>query len=153
MQVTFVGYSWNNQGIFLYSIFQEHYFELFPGISLEMFSEYTGNISWECSTNNPRLYICLVGSIVSSIILSIDTFLLSILKTKSLPKHFCWPSMLNKYSEFIRKVLVVWFVKREVDLSLLNMGCMISQVNILDLVLMVPKTNKEGAVKNILGEV
>ena len=77
-------------------------FRTIPGISLEIFSEYTGNISWECSTNIPRIYICLVGSIVSANVLSIDTFLLSILKAKSLPKHFCWLSMLDKqriYSE------------------------------------------------------
>ena len=33
VDVTFVGYSWNNQGIFLYSIFPEHYLGIFPGIS------------------------------------------------------------------------------------------------------------------------
>ena len=32
MHVTFVGYSWNIQGIFLYSIFLEHYLGIFPGI-------------------------------------------------------------------------------------------------------------------------
>ena len=45
MPVTFVGYSWSNHGIFLYSIFQEHYFRIFPGISRGIFSEYTGNIT------------------------------------------------------------------------------------------------------------
>ena len=33
MHVTFVGYSWNVRGIFLYSIFPEHYLGIFPGIS------------------------------------------------------------------------------------------------------------------------
>ena len=33
IHVTFVGYSWNIQGIFLYSIFPENYLEIFPGIS------------------------------------------------------------------------------------------------------------------------
>ena len=61
-RVTFVGYSWNSQGIFLYSIFPGHYFGIFPGISLGIFSEYTGNISRECSTNIPRTYICPVGN-------------------------------------------------------------------------------------------
>ena len=46
MDVTFVGYSWNNQGIFLYSIFLEHYLGIFPGISQGTFSEYSGNTSW-----------------------------------------------------------------------------------------------------------
>ena len=55
MYVTFVEYSWNNQEIFLYSIFPEHYLGLFPGISYGTFSEYSGNISWECSTNIPRI--------------------------------------------------------------------------------------------------
>ena len=41
MCVTFVGYSWNNQGIFLYSIFPEHCFVIFPGVSLGILSEYT----------------------------------------------------------------------------------------------------------------
>ena len=36
---------------------------IFPGISQGTFSEYFGNISWECSTNIPRTYICLVGKI------------------------------------------------------------------------------------------
>ena len=60
-RVTFVGYLWNNQGIFLYSIFPKHYFGIFPRTSLGFFSEYTGNISKECSTNIPRTYICPVG--------------------------------------------------------------------------------------------
>ena len=33
MHVTFLGYSWNNPGIFLYSIFPEYYLGIFPGIS------------------------------------------------------------------------------------------------------------------------
>ena len=33
LHVTFVGYSWKYQGIFLYSTFSEHYFGIFPGIS------------------------------------------------------------------------------------------------------------------------
>ena len=33
MHLTFLKCSWNNQGIFLYSIFPEHYFGIFPGIS------------------------------------------------------------------------------------------------------------------------
>ena len=33
MHVTFVGYSWNIQGTFLYSTFLEHYLGIFPGIS------------------------------------------------------------------------------------------------------------------------
>ena len=32
MHVTFVGYSWNIQGILLYSFFPEHYLGMFPGI-------------------------------------------------------------------------------------------------------------------------
>ena len=46
IRVTFVGCSWNNQGIFLHLIFPEHYFGIFPGNSLGTFSECTGNISW-----------------------------------------------------------------------------------------------------------
>ena len=59
MQVTPVGYSWNNNGIFLYPIFPEHYF---PRISLGIFSEYTENILWGCPTNIPGTFICPVGS-------------------------------------------------------------------------------------------
>ena len=47
--------------IFLYSIFSEHYFRIFPGISLGFFSEYTANTSREYSTNIPQMYICLVS--------------------------------------------------------------------------------------------
>ena len=53
MLVTFVGYSWNNQGMFLYLIFAKPYFGIFPGISLGTLSEYTKNILWECPTNIP----------------------------------------------------------------------------------------------------
>ena len=42
MYVTFVGYLWKIQGIFLYSIFPEYYLGIFPGISLGIFSEYSG---------------------------------------------------------------------------------------------------------------
>ena len=67
MHVTFVGYSWNNQGIFLYSIFLEHYLGVFPGISYGTFpnilgidhgnvprifhEKYSRNIIWEYSRN------------------------------------------------------------------------------------------------------
>ena len=61
-RVTFVRYSWNSQGILLYSIFPEHYFGIFPGISWGIFSKYTGNISREWSTNIPWTYICSMGN-------------------------------------------------------------------------------------------
>ena len=38
--VTFVGYSWNSQRIFLYSTFPGQYFQIFPGISLEIFCDW-----------------------------------------------------------------------------------------------------------------
>ena len=61
-RVTFIEYSWNNHGIFVYSIFPEHYFRIFPRISLEIFSEYTGNISRECSSNILQTYLYPVGN-------------------------------------------------------------------------------------------
>ena len=60
--MTFVEYSWNSQGIFLYSIFPGHHFGIFPGISLGIFFEHTGKISRECSTNIPKTYIFPLGS-------------------------------------------------------------------------------------------
>ena len=42
-RVKFVGYSWNSQAIFLYSVFLEHYFGIFPSISLGIFFR----IYWE----------------------------------------------------------------------------------------------------------
>ena len=39
-RVTFERYSWNSQGIFLYSIFPGHYFGTFPGISLGFFCKF-----------------------------------------------------------------------------------------------------------------
>ena len=60
--VTFAGYSWNSQWIFLYSILPGYYFGIFPGISLGIFSEHTGDISRECSTNISRTYTCRVGN-------------------------------------------------------------------------------------------
>ena len=60
--MTFVGYSWNSQGIFLYSIFPGHHFGIFPGISLGISFEHTGKISRECSTNIPKTYIFPLGS-------------------------------------------------------------------------------------------
>ena len=61
MHVTFVVYSQNIQGMFLYLIFPEYYLGIFPGISKGTFSEYSRNIYWECSTNTPRTCICPVG--------------------------------------------------------------------------------------------
>ena len=37
-------------------------FRNIPLISLGIFSEYTGNTSWKCSTNIPRTHICLVDN-------------------------------------------------------------------------------------------
>ena len=68
MCVTFVEYSWNNQGIFLYSIFPEHYFGIpwnFIGNFPRIYWEYLKgmlNISRECSTNIPQAYICPMGN-------------------------------------------------------------------------------------------
>ena len=50
------------QGIFVYSIFPEHSSGNIPQNSQGTFSKYSGNISWECSTNIPRTYICPVFS-------------------------------------------------------------------------------------------
>ena len=55
MHVTFVGYSWNIQGIFLYSIFPERYFGNIPrnfiGNFFQIFQEYIMGMSHEYSTN------------------------------------------------------------------------------------------------------
>lgn len=85
--------------------------------------------------------VCGPANIVSAIVLSNDTFLSGILNAKSPRKRFSWLCMLDKYSGFIRKVLVHWFVKREIDLSLLNMGSIILQVSAFNLGLM---TMREG---------
>ena len=61
MHVTFVGYSWNIQGTFLYSVFPEHYLGVFPRMSYWTFFKYSGNIKSKCSANIPRTYICPVG--------------------------------------------------------------------------------------------
>ena len=61
-RVTFVGYSWNSQEIFLYSVFPRHYCGIFPVISLGIFFEYTGNISRACSMNISQTYIFPVGN-------------------------------------------------------------------------------------------
>ena len=52
MQITFVGYSWNNQGIFLNSIFPEHYFGIFPWFHWEYFP----NIPGIPHGNVPRIF-------------------------------------------------------------------------------------------------
>ena len=48
MHVTFVGYLWNNQGIFLYSIFPERYLEYSPEFHRDLFPNtlgiYHGNV-------------------------------------------------------------------------------------------------------------
>ena len=55
MHVTFVGYSWNIQGIFLYSIFMEYYFGNIPwnfiGNLWQIFREYTMGMFHEYSAN------------------------------------------------------------------------------------------------------
>ena len=35
-------------------LFPEHYLGIFPAISYGTFCEYSGNVSWECSTNIPQ---------------------------------------------------------------------------------------------------
>ena len=55
MHLTFEGYSWNIQGIFLYSVFLEHYFENIPWNFIEnffqIFQEYIMEMFHEYSTN------------------------------------------------------------------------------------------------------
>ena len=50
--VTFIGYSWNSQGAFLYPMFLEHYFRILPGVSLGIFRSMLG-IS---QGNVPRIF-------------------------------------------------------------------------------------------------
>ena len=61
MHAIFIGYSWNIQRILLYPIFPEHYLGIFPWSSQGTFCKYSRTIPWECSTNVPQTYICLVG--------------------------------------------------------------------------------------------
>ena len=93
------------------------------------------------SSQRNDMDVCGPANIVSAIVLSNDTFLSGILKAKSPRKRFSWLCMLDKYSGFIRKVLVHWFVKREIDLSLLNMESINLQVSAFNLGLM---TMREG---------
>ena len=59
MHVTSVRYSWNIQGIFLHSIFPEHYLGIFPGNFFWIFWEYIMGILHKYSTN-----IYLAGGVV-----------------------------------------------------------------------------------------
>ena len=79
MHVTFVEYSWSIQGIFLYSIFLEHYFGI-PEIIQGTFSKYPGNISWECCTNIPQTYLCPVINLPSEGQLLINWLLVKMTK-------------------------------------------------------------------------
>ena len=58
MHVTFAGYSYIPIGISLYSRF---IWEYSPENSWATFAEYSGNISWERSTNIAQAYICSVS--------------------------------------------------------------------------------------------
>ena len=49
-------YSWNIQGIFLYSIFPEHYLGLFPGM-FGTFSKYSGNVMGMFHEYSTNLYL------------------------------------------------------------------------------------------------
>ena len=53
-------------------IFPEHYLGIFPENSQGNFSEYSGNTSWECSTNIPQTYICPVGQTLTLWIFTIN---------------------------------------------------------------------------------
>ena len=93
MHVTFAGYLWNIQGIFLYSIFLEHDLRIFHRILYGTFSEYSRNKSWEYSTNIPQKYSYSVGMI--------DANFESILVPEDNGKQNPNESYINKYQKHI----------------------------------------------------
>ena len=77
---------------------------IFPRISQGTFSEYSRNISWECSTNIPRTYICLVGSIIIIIIVNNITFYETVIcREIFFRQYFCKLYVSESFRKFTKK--------------------------------------------------
>ena len=77
---------------------------IFPRISQGTFSEYSRNISWECSTNIPRTYICLVGSIIIIIIVNNITFYETVIcREIFFRQYFCKLYVPESFRKFTKK--------------------------------------------------
>lgn len=68
--------------------------------------------------------ICGAASILSVVILTTQLFPSQIsesIASKTLPEVFPWFHELEKYGGFLRRVLILWYLEKKIDLSLINM--------------------------------
>ena len=79
-----------------------------------------------CQGND--MNICGVASIMSAIVLRNKRFISDILAHKKLPQIYSWLSKLERYSDFLRRVLIIWFLEKRIDLSLINMKTKVKEV-------------------------
>ena len=47
---------------------------------------------------------------------------------KKLPEIYSWLSKLERYSDFLRRVLIIWLLEKRIDLSLINMETKVKEV-------------------------
>ena len=67
--------------------------------------------------------ICGAASILSGVILTIQSFpsqISKVIASKTLTRVFSWVHELEKYGSFLRRVLILWYLEKKIDLSLIN---------------------------------
>ena len=68
--------------------------------------------------------ICGAASILSVVILTIQSFpfqMSNVIASKTLTRVFSWVHELEKYGSFLRRVLILWYLEKKIDLSLISM--------------------------------
>ena len=79
-----------------------------------------------CQGND--MNICGVTIIMSAILLRNKGFISDILTHKKLPQNYSWLSKLERYGGFLRRVLIIWFLEKRIDLPLINMETKVKEV-------------------------
>ena len=69
--------------------------------------------------------ICGAASIIFAVLLtnqSLPSQILQVISWKALPKVYPWLHELDRYGSFIRRVLISWYLEKNINLSLINMN-------------------------------
>ena len=74
--------------------------------------------------------ICGLASILSAVVLMNKSFVSQIMIHRRLAPCYSWFSNLDQYSDFLRRLLIIWYLDRRIDLSLINMEINQTKVSI-----------------------
>ena len=90
--------------------------------------QYTLYKTLHATLSMPRQWYEYLRCIMSAIVLRNKGFISDILTHKKLPQIYSWLSKLERYSDFLRRVLIIWFLEKRIDLSLIKLETKVKEV-------------------------